>query len=60
MNWHVPPPLKEGRFAIVTNVEAGCDCRDQRVACSFMRTNALNADGEIVWSWPPGAEVKLA
>jgi hypothetical protein len=23
-------------------------------------TNGLSADGEIVWSWPPGAEAKFA
>jgi hypothetical protein len=25
-----------------------------------MRTNGVDADGEIVWSWPPDAEAKLA
>jgi len=23
-------------------------------------TSAISADGEVVWSWPPGAEVKFA
>ncbi|CCD86572.1 hypothetical protein BRAO285_20009 [Bradyrhizobium sp. ORS 285] len=23
------------------------------------RTNSFDADGEVAWSWPPGAEVKL-
>jgi hypothetical protein len=25
-----------------------------------MRTNGVDADGEIVWSWPPDAEAKRA
>jgi hypothetical protein len=26
----------------------------------FVRTNGADADGEIVWSWPPDAEAKSA
>jgi hypothetical protein len=36
---------KEGRFAIVTNVGAGCDGR-----VGLRKTNAADADGEAVWS----------
>ena len=39
------PASLEGRFAIVTNVEAGCGGRFARGT-----TNALEADGEVVWS----------
>jgi hypothetical protein len=28
-------------------------------ATLVMRTNGADADGEIVWSWPPDAEAKL-
>jgi hypothetical protein len=36
-------PHQEGRFAVVTNVEAGCDGRE-------LSTSSTNADGEVVWS----------
>jgi hypothetical protein len=26
----------------------------------FVRTNGADADGEVVWSWPPDAEAKFA
>jgi len=39
------PPDQEGRFAIVTNVGAGCDGR----GCVARRA-AFSADGEAVWS----------
>ena len=29
-----------------------------RSVVSAMRTNEAFADGEIAWSWPPGAEAK--
>jgi hypothetical protein len=51
----VPCPWIEGRFAIVTERWA----RDAMDA-STRKTNALEADGEVVWSWPLDAEVKLA
>jgi hypothetical protein len=52
-------PRQEGRIAIVTTRGVGCDGCDmsQRVFCADERRGA---DGEIVWSWPPGAEVKSA
>jgi hypothetical protein len=39
------PPSQEGRIAIVTDVEAGCDGRG-----SVKRRMTLCADGEVVWS----------
>jgi hypothetical protein len=45
---------KEGRFAIVTNVGAGCDGR-----VGSRETNAADADGKAVWSCPPDAGDKL-
>jgi hypothetical protein len=45
---------QEGRFAVVTNVEAGCDGR----FCRARRTRH-GADGEVVWSRHPDAGVKL-
>jgi hypothetical protein len=45
---------QEGRFAIVTNV--GWDAMD---AFAYAKTSGANADGEVVWSWPPDAEVKF-
>jgi hypothetical protein len=26
----------------------------------FVRTNGTDADGEVVWVWPPDAEAKVA
>ena len=49
----VPPP-QEGRIAIVTDVGSGM--RWTQMACE---TNALDADGEGVWSWRPDAGVKF-
>jgi hypothetical protein len=45
----------EGRFAIVTDVERG-----MRWTLMARETDALDADGEDVWSWRPDAGVKLA
>jgi hypothetical protein len=42
------PFSQEGRFAIVTNVGAGCDGRK----------GGIQADGQAVWSWRPDAGVK--
>jgi hypothetical protein len=39
------PVLTKGRFAIVTNVEAGCGGR-----FGGALTNAAQADGKVVWS----------
>jgi hypothetical protein len=46
------PPHRRG-VRVVTNVEAGCDGHDRLRA-----TSVTGVDGEIVWSWPPGAEAK--
>jgi hypothetical protein len=49
-----PASSKRG-VRVVTNVEAGCDGHDR-----LRVTSATDVDGEVVWSWPPGAEAKLA
>jgi hypothetical protein len=38
---------------------AGCDGRGG-VAALVAPTNDADADGEIVWSWRPGADAKFA
>ena len=40
---------------------AGEDAMDAASAARdmFARTNGADADGKVVWSWPPDAEVKL-
>jgi hypothetical protein len=40
---------------VVTNVEAGCDGHGWLRA-----TSAIGVDGEVVWSWHPGADAKFA
>jgi hypothetical protein len=50
-----PASMKRDVRAVVTTREAGM--RWTRMA---RQTNVANADGEVVWSWPPDAEVKLA
>jgi len=51
----------EGRFAIVTKRWAGMRWTCRVAARSLVApTNNLDTDGEIVWSWPPGAEAKFA
>jgi hypothetical protein len=52
------PPRHEGRIAIVTTREAGCDGRDLSQRVLHVRTSDLGADGEIVWSWHPDADAK--
>jgi hypothetical protein len=47
------PPHRRG-VRVVTNVEAGCDGHDRLRA-----TSVTGVDGEVAWSWPPGAEAKL-
>src|SRR5215475_13087317 len=50
------PPQSRGTFRpIVTTREAG-----MRWTRLVRETNASDADGEVVWSWPPDAEAKLA
>src|SRR5690348_2882772 len=51
---------EEGRYAIVTSVGCGMRWTRSRAACSLHADERVSADGEIVWSWPPGAETKLA
>jgi hypothetical protein len=48
------PPRQEGRIAIVTKREAGCDGRGRH-----QWTTGADADGEVVWSWRPDAGAKL-
>jgi hypothetical protein len=50
-----PASMKRGVRAVVTTREAGM--RWTRMA---RQTNVANADGEVVWSWPPDAEAKFA
>ena len=50
-----PAPLKEGRFAIVTNVGCG-----MRWTLLVRQTSVSKADGEVAWFWHPGADAKLA
>jgi hypothetical protein len=50
-----PASMKRDVRAVVTTREAGM--RWTRMA---RQTNVACADGEVVWSWPPDAEVKLA
>ena len=49
------PSSQEGRFAIVTDVEAGCDGRG-----GAQDERSLLADGEVVWFWRSEAGAKLA
>jgi hypothetical protein len=44
------PPRQEGRIAIVTKRETGCDGRED-----VAKTNNIDADGKAVWSWRPDA-----
>ncbi|HVX78099.1 MAG TPA: hypothetical protein VHB49_18355, partial [Bradyrhizobium sp.] len=60
---HLPriPPHAEGRFAVVTNVEAGRDGRETSQHSFYEDADERGlADGEAVWSWRPDAGVKLA
>jgi len=48
--------VAEGRFAVVTTREAG-----RRWTLMWLLTSAMEADGEIVWSWrPKGLALKQA
>jgi len=49
---------QEGRFAIVTNVEPKMRWTCHVAACSSHADERHDADGEIVWSWHPGADAK--
>ncbi len=50
-----PASMKRDVRAVVTTREVGM--RWTRMA---RQTNVAKADGEVAWSWPPDAEVKLA
>jgi hypothetical protein len=47
------------RIAIVTDVERGMRWT-RRVAALIGADEGHGADGEIVWSWRPGADAKVA
>jgi hypothetical protein len=49
---------QEGRFAIVTNVEPKMRWTCHVAACASHADERHDADGEIVWSWHPGADAK--
>jgi hypothetical protein len=51
---------QEGRFAVVTNVGVGCGGRVGLQRGFHHADGQRDTHGEIVWSWPPGAEVKSA
>ena len=53
------PPRHEGRIAIVT-IRGVRDAVDvgSRSTPLCVRTNASITDGEIVWSWRPGADAQ--
>jgi len=53
----IPCPL-EGRIAIVTNVGRGE--RWPRLVAVCLTDERQAADAEIVWSWHPDADAKLA
>ena len=54
------PPHAEGRTRRHDTLRRGAvdASMPSRAVCA--RTNGGGADGEVVWSWPPGAEVKFA
>jgi hypothetical protein len=51
---------EEGRYAIVTSVGCGMRWTRSLAACSLHADERVSADGEVVWSWSPGAETKFA
>jgi hypothetical protein len=53
------PPHPRGRFATVTSVERGPRWT-YRCCSARARTNNTDTDGEVVWSWHPGADAKVA
>jgi hypothetical protein len=44
------PSRSEGRFAVVTDVEAGCGGRVNVAAWLSMPTNNVDAHGQVAWS----------
>ena len=57
--WH-PASMKRGASRSSRHVRRDCDGRFGDAREFFVRTNGAEADGKIVWSWPPDAEAKLA
>jgi hypothetical protein len=55
-----PASSQRGVRAIVTIREVGMRWPCRVAARIRAPTNNIDADGEVVWSWPPGAEVKIA
>jgi hypothetical protein len=54
-------PLRyEGRFAIVTTRGVGCDGLSVLQRAVSRADGQYGQDDEIVWSWHPGADAKLA
>jgi hypothetical protein len=53
-------PDEEGRYAIVTSVGRGMRWTRLLAACGVHADERVSADGEVVWSWSPGAETKFA
>ncbi|MGJ4926401.1 hypothetical protein ACQR1K_04595 [Bradyrhizobium sp. HKCCYLRH3095] len=58
--FHVVPSRSEGRFAVVTNVEAGCGGREFAAAGVMLADERQACGREDAWSWRPEAGVKLA
>jgi hypothetical protein len=56
----VVPLRYEGRFAIVTTRGVGCDGLSVLQRAVSRADERRGQDGEIVWSWHPGADAKLA
>jgi hypothetical protein len=51
---------QEGRFAIVTNVEPATRWTRCIAVDDQFTDERYGADGEIAWSWHPGADAKFA
>jgi hypothetical protein len=60
MIYSARPVSHEGRFAVVTNVEAGCGGRVAVAAWISAPTNDGDAHGQVAWSWHPEAGVTFA
>ena len=55
------PVSHEGRFAVVTDVEAGCGGRVDVAAWVNSRADEQHdAHGQVAWSWHPDADAKFA
>jgi hypothetical protein len=58
--WYARPASPEGRIAVVTDVEAGCDGREGAQGAHSAPDEGIIADGEIVRSRFPDAGIKLS